>query len=100
MWALQQLAVNDAPVGLACDAFGLSRTDATREVMRNALKATYRVHYLAFDVTTARVRSTDISDLDPFSENEGEANWGGLTGFSSRFGDAVRVAVNRRDAQS
>jgi hypothetical protein len=100
MWALQQLAVNDAPVGLACDAFGLSRTDATREVMRNALKAIYRVHYLAFDADTARVRSTDISDLDPFSEDEGEANWGGLTGFSSRFGDAVRSAVNRREAQS
>lgn len=97
VWALQQLAANEAPVGLACDAFGLSRTPATREVMRHALAATYRVHYLSFGAASGRVTSTDISRLDPFSESSGEAEWGGLTGFSARFGEAVRAAVNLRD---
>jgi hypothetical protein len=44
--------------------------------------------------TDDRVRSRDISTLDPEAEDEGEAGWGGLTGFSSNFGDAVRIAVN------
>lgn len=97
VWALQQLAAAGSAVGLACDAFGLARTDATRAVMRNALEATYRVHYLAF-AEDALVRSVDISSLDPFSENSGEAEWGGLTGFSSRFGEAVRRAVNQAES--
>lgn len=37
-----------------------------------------------------------ISDLDPSSssENENIAGWGGLTEYSSRFGEVVRRAVN------
>lgn len=40
------------------------------------------------------VRSQDISGLDPSSPESAEAEWGGLTGFSSRFAEAVRAAVN------
>ena len=36
----------------------------------------------------------DISKLDPGSEDDRMSGWGGLTAFSSRFGDAVRAAVN------
>ena len=36
----------------------------------------------------------DISRLDPDAPDDSEATWGGLTGFSSRFGDVVRSAVN------
>jgi hypothetical protein len=53
----------------------------------------YRVHLLAFD-GDGKVRAQDISGLDPSADNESEAGWGGLTGFSSRFGEAVRAAVN------
>ena len=35
----------------------------------------------------------EISALDPSSEDESIAGWGGLTEYSSRFGDAVRKAV-------
>jgi hypothetical protein len=31
------------------------------------------------------------------AEDERIAGWGGLTGFSSRFGDVVRKAVNESD---
>jgi hypothetical protein len=40
------------------------------------------------------VHSQDISTLDPSSPDSAEAEWGGLTGFSSRFAEAVRTAVN------
>ena len=53
----------------------------------------YRVHLLAFE-DNAGVRATEITNLDPVAEDEREAGWGGLTGYSSRFGDAVREAVN------
>lgn len=53
-------------------------------------------HHLAFG-NDGRVRSADISDLDPGSEDERVAGWGGLTEFSSRFGDAVRKAVNESE---
>jgi len=46
-----------------------------------------------FDIQ-GKVISKDISTLDPFSEDESVAGWGGLTEFSSRFGNAVRKAVN------
>lgn len=98
LWALQQLAANNAPVHLACEAFGVRTSKGIREVMDHALRATYRVHYLGFQPETGKVRSRDISSLDPFSEDSAEAYWGGLTGFSSRFGEAVRKAVNANDA--
>lgn len=94
IWALQQMAAHDAPLSLACEAFGVRGSRVIRDVMRFALAADYRVHYLNFQPGTAKVISRDISNLDPFSDETGEADWGGLTGFSSRFGDAVRKAVN------
>lgn len=98
IWALQQMAANNAPVRLATDAFGLRASAAIDTVMKHALGASYRVHYMGFEPDTGRVRSRDISSLDPFSEDAAEAYWGGLTGFSSRFSEAVRKAVNLKDA--
>jgi hypothetical protein len=44
-----------------------------------------------------KVTSVDISELDPSSSDDRIAGWGGLTEYSSRFGDAVRNAVNESD---
>ena len=62
--------------------------------LEHALAANYRVYFMEIDQTTRRVATRDISHLDPDAPNDNEASWGGLTGFSSRFGDAVRSAVN------
>lgn len=36
--------------------------------------------------------------LDPGDESDDVSGWGGLTGFSSRFADAVRHAVNEQES--
>jgi hypothetical protein len=64
-----------------------------RAVAEAALKKEYRAFLLEFD-SKGRINSVDISDLDPDSGDERIAGWGGLTSYSSRFGDAVREAVN------
>lgn len=93
IWALQRLRQHGARWQSVCRAFDVRATGALCEVAQKALKSKYKVHLLAFD-RDGKVTSKDISDLDPDSEDAREANWGGLTGFSSRFGEAVREAVN------
>ncbi|MBI4817863.1 MAG: hypothetical protein HY791_16505 [Deltaproteobacteria bacterium] len=70
--------------------------EAAGSVAEAALTKDYRAHLLAFE-SDGKVRSTDISVLDPSSEDDRVAGWGGLTEFSSRFGDAVRAAVNESE---
>jgi hypothetical protein len=93
IWMLRRLQEHHARWQLVCQAFGVHESHALRKVAEAALKKAYRVHFFEFG-RDGKVRSTDISDLDPDSEDEGMAGWGGLTAFSSRFGDAVRTAVN------
>jgi hypothetical protein len=51
--------------------------------------ATYALEYQG-DQTTA----IDISTLDPGDNDDAVSGWGGLSGFSSRFGESVRKAAN------
>lgn len=96
VWMLQRLKELQGRWQLVCEGFEVDKRTALKRVAQEALRKTYKVHLLAFD-EDGMVSSRDISDLDPESDDEGEAGWGGLTGFSSRFGDAVRAAVNERD---
>jgi len=93
VWMLQRLKEHDARWQLVCQAFDVAAIGALQRVAQSALEKEYRVHFLAFGAK-GKVHSRDISKLDPDGEDEGESGWGGLTGFSSRFGDAVRTAVN------
>ena len=93
LWATRRLAEMQARWQLLCKPFGIRGSAAVRQVMEHALKSQYRVYFFQIDQETGRVTTQDISGLDPGSEDEAEANWGGLTGFSSRFGEAVRAAV-------
>lgn len=63
------------------------------KIAEASLKKDYRAYLMHFD-GQSKVRSLDISTLDPSSDDERIAGWGGLTEYSSRFGDAVREAVN------
>lgn len=96
VWMLQRLKESHARWQLVCDAFDVKSTPSLRKVAESALQKDYRVHLLAFEADR-RVHSKEISGLDPEAEDEREAGWGGLTGFSSRFGDAVRTAVNESE---
>jgi energy-coupling factor transporter ATP-binding protein EcfA2 len=94
VWMLQRLKKYDRRRWQrVCAAFGAPATGALCEVAQSALRKRYKVHLLAFE-QDGKVSSKDISDLDPDSDDSREAEWGGLTGFSSRFGEAVREAVN------
>jgi len=92
IWMLENLSQYGGDWKLICKAFGIKNASQLRKVAEAALKKTYRVHSLSF-MGDGRVSSKDISSLDPEDENEEISGWGGLTGLSSRFGDAVRQAV-------
>ena len=95
VWMLRRLKEHKARWQLVCDAFGVSKGPQIQKVAESALKKSYKVYFMEFG-DDGKVRSQDISNLDPDADSEGEAGWGGLTGFSSQFGDAVRTAVNER----
>lgn len=96
IWMLQRLKEHKARWQLVCEAFAGHATPSLQKVAEIALKKDYRVHLLAYESVDRKVHSKDISRLDPESEDEGESGWGGLTGFSSRFGDSLRQAVNEK----
>jgi hypothetical protein len=97
LWMLGMLKDHGARWQLVCEAFGVPASQQMQRVAQAALSKSYRAHLLAFG-DDAKVRSTDISALDPGSDDPLVAGWGGLTGFSSRFGDAVREAVNEYES--
>lgn len=92
LWMMRQLKEHEARWQLLCDAFGVARAPM-RRVAEEAIGKDFRAHLMQFD-DDGKVTSLDISELDPSAEDERIAGWGGLTEFSSRFGDAVRKAVN------
>jgi hypothetical protein len=98
VWAIQKLAQFHASTERLAQAFQVKNTQSVQNVLRESLKKTYRVYFLGFDQNSHRIVSQDISQLDPESDSAQEAEWGGLTGFSSRFGEAVRAAVNELEA--
>ena len=95
VWMMRQLQENKAGWKELCEAFGVQPSQQMQKVMEAALTKDYQTHLLAYE-KGGKVRSTDISTLDPGADDERVSGWGGLTGFSSRFGDAVRRAVNER----
>ena len=96
VWMLQRLKEHKARLQLVCEAFDVPSSPALLKVAKSALEKSYKVHFLEFG-EDGKVTSKDISDLDPDAEDERESGWGGLTEFSSHFGDAVRIAVNEND---
>jgi len=97
VWMMQQLKAQQARWQLVCEAFDVKPSGQIQRLAESSLIKDYRAHLLEFDAK-GRVTSKEISGLDPSSEDEQEAGWGGLTEYSSRFGEAVRNAVNERDS--
>ncbi len=94
VWAMRRLKEIDAPWQSVADAFGIVNRGTVIKVAQAVLQKTYRTYLLAHG-PNGLVRSTDISGLDPTSDVDAEADWGGLTGFSSRIGNVVAAAVNK-----
>ncbi len=95
LWMLKRLQEHKARWQLVCDAFAVAPT-SMHLVAKEALQKDYRAYLLDFG-SDGLVRSVDISTLDPDAGDPRIAGWGGLTEYSSRFGDAVRTAVNESE---
>ncbi|MGF1455993.1 MAG: AAA family ATPase [Alphaproteobacteria bacterium] len=99
VWMIQRLKEFHADWRLLCRAFDLSHSQQFKKVAEASLEKAYRVHHLAFS-HKGRVNAKDISKLDPGADDPQMAGWGGLTEFSSQFGDAVIDAVNSAPLKS
>ena len=88
LWLMKILKANKARWQLVCHAFDV-KTTPMRAVAKAVLEKDYRAFLLEFD-STGKVRSVDISELDPGSDDPRVAGWGGLTSYSSRFADVAR----------
>lgn len=89
MWALKHLRENGAGPDALLDVFGAPHTAGMRALAEAMMQKTQRTHYFDRESGVSR----DISDLDPYAEEEGESGWGGLSEFSARANEAVARAV-------
>jgi len=97
VWTIRRLAEYKSKWELLSYAFNVKGSRDMRRVMEYALTRNYKVYFLDATFLGGQVISSDISNLDPGASDQSEAGWGGLTGFSSRFGEAVRVAANEAE---
>ncbi len=90
MWTLKHLRENNAKPEILLDVFDTPKTEGMKKLARSVMTKNQKTYY--FDRATGTTR--EISDLDPFAEETGEAGWGGLSEFSARANDAVAEAVS------
>ena len=96
IWALRHLKENHADPQCLLDVFAAEHTAPMRKLARSIMDKQVKVFY--FNTKDGRTR--DISELDPTSEESGEAGWGGLTEFSGRANAAVADAVANAEQEA
>ena len=89
VWALRVIRQHGADASKVLDLFDVKPAPNMKAMAEKVLEKEARVYY--FDAKSGRAR--EISDLDPASEDAGEAGWGGLTEFSGRVADVVAGVV-------
>lgn len=89
VWALRMIRQHGADSRKVLELFDVKPEPSMKAMAEKVLEKDARVYY--FDAKSGRAR--DISDLDPGSEDAGEAGWGGLTEFSGRVADVVADVV-------
>lgn len=92
VWMLRTLQELKAPWQFVCKGFDIKATQSMKDVASSVLQKSLAVHLMEYKAD-GKVVSKDISSLDPSSEDDDVSGWGGITEFTSRFGDAVRSAV-------
>jgi len=96
LWSMQRLRGDREGDRKLVRILGLEETPVTRAFAQAVLRKSQSITYLGFDRSGWRthhsVRSHDISNLDPDSPAEAEAQWGGLLGHSTRIADVVAGA--------
>ena len=84
-WAMQTLKRESAPADRVLDLFQAEKSQTMRKVAETVIKKDIRVYY--FDDATGDTQ--DISTLDPSSDDDVLAGWGGLTGYGGRIADVI-----------
>jgi len=97
VWGINEIRANDPrwqPLLELFDITGVTKATARGEVemAEEVLRKSFRVYLL--DFAGKHVVSSDISSLDPASEDPKIAGWGGLTSFSGRIGKVVSEVVS------
>ncbi len=87
-WAIRTLQDHKGATEIFFDLFDLPGSPGMRDVFNSVLsEKALRSFY--FEPGPGGVTTRDISSLDPFSEDESIADWGGITQFSSRASDVI-----------
>jgi hypothetical protein len=97
-WALRRFRETQAGEEFVRALFGLPSNAEAKKLAEAALDPNKELKVYYFEKETGLVR--DISDLDPASEQDFEAGWGGLTEFSGHVGNLVARAVANGKALS
>jgi hypothetical protein len=97
-WALRRFRETQAGEEFVRALFGLPSNAEAKKLAEAALDPNKELKVYYFEKETGVVR--DISDLDPASEQDFEAGWGGLTEFSGHVGNLVARAVANGKALS
>lgn len=90
LWALRVFREHGGTVPDVLDLFECGKTDPMKRVAKAALSLDVRIHYFQ-----QNGESRDISQLDPGSDDQAQAGWGGLTEFSGRVGEIVARVASR-----
>src|SRR5690554_531062 len=87
-WAIRMLQANQGTPEALFELFDLPNSPGMRDVF-NAVLAEKAVNSFYFEPGEQGVTTRDISSLDPCSEDDSIADWGGITQFSSRASDVI-----------
>lgn len=87
-WAIRTLQEYKGSTETLLELFDLPNSPGMRDVFSSVLsEKVLRSFY--FQPSADGVTTQDISSLDPFSEDDSIADWGGITEFSSRASEVI-----------
>ncbi len=95
VWALNFLQAHNGSKTDVLKLLSLRSNPKTQSLAQNVLSSSFKTYYFSRDGSVS-----DISNLDPGSDNDIEGGWGGLTEFSSRVGNVVAEVAERESAVS
>lgn len=93
-WAIRTLQEHKGSTETLLELFDLPNSPGMRDVFSSVLsEKALRSYY--FQPNVDGVTTQDISSLDPFSEDDSIADWGGITEFSSRASEVISRLMQR-----
>ncbi|MBC7193030.1 AAA family ATPase [Marinobacter sp.] len=95
-WAIRTLQDNKGTPEALFELFDLPNSPGMRDVF-SAVLSRKKVKGFYFEPGEKGVSTRDISSLDPFSEDDSIADWGGITQFSSRASDVISRLMQEAD---